>query len=150
MLRFEDGRLFSQGTCTFLYRPATEQDTTPRIMIGVQIEDFYTEAAVDTGGVYLVCNPETAGFLKLDPDSALSTDKVGIRGSSVPGTLHRVFLTLLAQEGQSLKLEATAFVPRLQPYVLWDLPPIMGFAYCLERLRFAVDPETDAFYFGPL
>jgi len=32
MLRFKDNRPFSQGACTFLYRPATEQETTPRII----------------------------------------------------------------------------------------------------------------------
>ncbi|MFB0536973.1 MAG: hypothetical protein ACETWR_18565 [Anaerolineae bacterium] len=150
MLRFEDGRLFSQGACTFSYRPATEQDTTPRIMIGVQIEGLYTETAVDTGGVYLVCDPEIVDLLKLDPSSGLGTDKLQIRGFEVGGTLHRVSLTLLAQEGQSLELEVTAFVPHPQPNELWNLPPFMGLTGCLERLRFAVDPGTNVFYFGPL
>jgi len=150
MLHFEDGRLFSQGACTFSYRPATEQDTTPRIMIGVQIEDLCTEAAVDTGGVYLVCDPEIADLLELDPNSGLGADKLRIRGFEVHGTLHRVSLTVLAQEGQSLELEVTAFLPRLQPNELWNLPSFMGLLSCLERLRFAVDPGTDVFYFGPL
>jgi hypothetical protein len=149
MLRFDDGRFFSQGACTFLYRPATEQDTTPRIMIGVQIEDFHTEAAVDTGGVYLICDPEIADLLELDPSNALGTDKLRIRGFEVRGTLHRVSLTLLAQEGQSLELEVTTFVPRLQSNELWILPPFMGLAGCLEFLRFAVDPGNNVFYFGP-
>lgn len=150
MLRFEDGRPFSQGACTFSYRPATEQDTTPRIMIGVQIESLYTETAVDTGGVYLVCDPEIADLLKLDPSSGMGSNKLCIRGFEVRGTLHRVSLTLLAQEGRSLELEVTAFVPCLQPHQLWSLPPFMGLAGCLEWLRFAVDPITDTFYFGSI
>jgi predicted aspartyl protease len=150
MLHFEDGRLFSQGACTFSYRPATEQDTTPRIMISVQIEGLYTETAVDTGGAYLVCDPEIADLLKLDPSSGLGTDKLQVRGSQVGGTLHRVSLTLLAQKGRSLALEVTAFVPRLHPNELWNLPSFIGLTGCLEFLRFAVDPGTNAFYFGPL
>lgn len=150
MLCFVDGRPFSQGACTFSYRPVTEQDTTPRIVVGVQIEGLYTETAVDTGGVYLVCDPEIADLLKLDPSSGLGTHKLQIRGFKVRGTLHRVSLTLLAQEGQSLELEVTVFVPCLQPNQLWDLPPFMGLTGCLERLRFAVDPTTDTFYFGPI
>ncbi|RLC84125.1 MAG: hypothetical protein DRI79_13270 [Chloroflexi bacterium] len=150
MLRFEDGRLFSQGACTFSYRPATEQDTTPRIMIGVQIEGLYTETAVDTGGVYLVCDPEIADLLELDPSSGLGADRLEVRGFKVRGTLHRVSLMLLAQEGQSLELEVTAFLPRLQPGEVWSFPTFMGLMGCLERLRFAVDPTTDTFYFGPI
>jgi hypothetical protein len=150
LLKFEDGRPFAQGASTYLYRPATERDTTPRIFVAVLIEDIPTETVVDTGGVYLVCEPETADLLDLDAASGLATDKVNIRGRSVPGTLHRLYLTLLAEEGKSLKLETTAFVPRLRPNERWDLPPYMGLRGCLEWIRFAVDPTTDTFYFGTI
>jgi hypothetical protein len=150
MLRFEDGHPFSQGVCPFSYRPATEQETTPRIMIDVQIEGLLTQTVVDTGGVYLVCGPEIADLLDVDPGDGLGAKKLLIRGLEVCGTLHRVSLKLLAQEGRSLELEVTAFLPRLQPSQPWTLPPLMGLMGCLERLRFAVDPTTDSFYFGPI
>jgi hypothetical protein len=60
LLRFEDGRPFAQGASTYLYRPATEREITPRIFVPVQIEDIQTETVIDTGGVYLVCHPEIA------------------------------------------------------------------------------------------
>jgi len=150
LLNFQDGRSFAQGACPFLYHPATEWDTTPRIIVTVQIEGIRTQTVVDTGGVYLVCDPEMAALLNLDPTSGLGTTKLNIRGHKVPGTLHRLSLTLLAEEGQSLELEATAFVPHLQPAEQWNLPSFMGLTGCLERLRFAVDPATDTFYFGAL
>lgn len=150
MLHFEDGRPFSQGASVFSYRPATEQDTTPRIIVSVQIEDVCTESAVDTGGVYLVCDPEIADLLELDLRDGLDATKLLIRGVEVRGALHRVSLTLLAQQGQSLELEVTAFIPCLQSDEPWYLPPVMGLVGCLERLRFAVDPTTDMFYFGSI
>jgi hypothetical protein len=154
LLRFEDGRPFSQGACKYRDRPATELETTPRIFIIVKIEGLPTETAVDTGGVYLLCNPEIAEKLHLDPASGFATDSLMIPrlGLRVAGTLHRLSLTFLAEEGKSLRLEATAFVPRLQlnKNKLRKLPSFMGLMGCLERIRFAVDPTTNTFYFGPI
>ena len=147
LLRFQDGRPFAQGACNYLYRPVPREETTPRIIVQVQVEGIETQAIVDIGGVYLVCEPQIAGLLKLKPADALRTDKLTIRGFTYSGHIHRVSLTLLAQEGQSIRLEATAFVPH---FPQWNLPSFMGLSGCLERLRFAVDPDTDTFYFGAL
>ncbi len=150
MLMFQDGRSFAQGACNYLYRPVSAGEATPRIIIEVQIEGVQAQAIVDTGGAYLVCDPQIADLLNLDPADALGTDRLNIRGVSVPGFIRRVFLTLLAREGQSIVVEVTAFVPHPEPYLKWDLPSFMGLTGCLERLRFAVDPVTDSFYFGTL
>ncbi len=150
LLMFQDGRSFAQGAYNYLYRPVSSGETTPRIIIEVQIEGVQAQAIVDTGGAYLVCDPQIADLLGLDPADALGTDRLSIRGVSVPGSIHRIFLTLLAHEGQSMKIEVTAFVPHPEPSLKWDLPSFMGLSGCLERLRFAVDPITDTFYFGAL
>lgn len=151
LLRFEDGRPFAQGASKYGYRPITKLEKTPRIFVTVKIQGISTEAVVDTGGVYLICNPEIADLLDLDPAGELGTDKVKTsRWGTVPGTLHRLCLELLAEEGKGIKLQATAFVPRLQPNELWNLPSFMGLSGCLERIRFAVDPVTDTFYFGAI
>ena len=48
-------------------------------------------------------------------------------------------------------VDATVFVPDLKPDQAWgDLPSFIGLSGCLERMRFAVDPATEMFYFGPL
>ncbi len=73
------------------------------------------------------------------------------RGVIVHGRLHRVNLTLFAEEGESFTLEATAFVPNPGDEEIWeDIPCILGLFGCLERARFAVDPSTETFYFGPI
>lgn len=149
-LRFEDGQPFSQGACTYLDRPATAEERTPRILVPVRIEGIETQAMLDTGGVYLICDPQIADVLDLDPSAGLETDPVRIRGITVAGILHRLSLTLLDDGGHSLEQEVTVFVPNLPPYEVWDLPSIMGWMGCLERLRFAIDPATDMFHFGPV
>jgi hypothetical protein len=68
----------------------------------------------------------------------------------VHGRLYRLNLTLLADEGEDLTIQTTAFVPEPDEAEGWgDMPCILGLYGCLERLRFAVDPHTEPFYFGP-
>jgi hypothetical protein len=100
------------------------------------------------GGVYLVCDPQIADLLDLDPSMGLETDLLSIRKTRVAGTLYRLSLTLLDEGGGSLQQEVTVFVPNLPPYEVSDLPSILGWMGCLERLRFAIDPATDTFHFG--
>jgi len=150
LLSFEDGRPFARGAATYLDHLATKPETTPRIFVHVQIEHILTETVIDTGAPYLVCDPEIADRLDLDPSSGYKVAPLRIRGHTVDGTLHRLCLTLLAEEGDSLTLEVSAFVPCLQPNQLWDLPYYMGLLGCLEWVRFAVDPTTNTFYFGAI
>jgi hypothetical protein len=67
----------------------------------------------------------------------------------VRGTLHRLTLTLLAEEGEDVQIDTTAFVPDTSYEGVPALPSILGLHGCLERVRFACDPHTDTFYFGP-
>lgn len=150
LLRFTDGTPFAQGATPYAYRAATEAETSPRIIITVIIGEVQTSAFVDTGGVYLLCSPEIAARARLDPTMAIPTPTLKWGRGSVRGMLQRAPITLLAAEGQSMTIEATAFVPG--PGYEWgeDLPCILGMQGCLENLRFAVDPNDDTFYFGAL
>ena len=150
-LTFPDGQPFATGATAYRYRPATPHETTPRVMLEVDIEGITPAAMVDTGGIYLFCNPHIATQLDLAAADALSgTLSILFRGELVQGRLYRLTLTLLADDGTDLPIQATAFVPELRENEPWgDLPCILGFYGCLERTRFAVDPMTDTFYFGP-
>lgn len=139
-----------QGATGYRYTPVGEQDLSPRILVPVQIEEIETEAVVDTGGIYLICTPEIAKELQLDPGAALGRSELNIRGHSINGALYRVALTLIAEEGKGCVLEATAFVPDDDPLRIWDLPVFLGMQGCLERMRFAVDPKDERFFFGPI
>jgi hypothetical protein len=153
-LQFSDGRVFSCGSCAYEYRPATAREDSPRIMIPVRIQGVETIAMVDTGGLYLVCNQELANLLDLGEVSLVERDvqmKIPRCGGSVTGNLYLASLILLAEEGNGLELEVTAFVPRHWIVVDQDQPlAIVGWWSCLEKIRFAVDPGSDIFYFGEL
>lgn len=148
LLRFDDDSPFAQGACPYLHRPVADEETN-RILLTVKIDGLDTQAVVDTGAVWLVCAPGIAEVLELDPEAGMECLPVSIRGARFRGTLHRLRLTLLAEEGESLELEGTAFVPEPDPGQDWPWPSFLGFHGCLERIRFAVNPTTEMFYFGP-
>ncbi len=72
-----------------------------------------------------------------------------VRGMRLEGEIIRMGIKLLAVRGENLTVDATAFVPDVEEY--WgDFPAFLGLTGFLERIRFAVDPNTDTFYFGQL
>lgn len=67
----------------------------------------------------------------------------------MPGSLVRLNISLEAEQGQDLTVEATTFIPNLKEQ--WgNFPSFLGLSGFLERIRFAIDPLTDTFYFGSL
>ena len=149
-LAFPNGELFALGMTGYDYRPATSHETTPRLVLEVEIEGILAEAIVDTGGVYLFCNPHIARRLSLAPTEALSgVQAILFRGVFVHGRLYRLTLTLLADDGEDVTIQTTAFVPEPDEAEHWgDMPCILGLYGCLERMRFAVDPYAERFDFG--
>ena len=149
-LKFDNGDVFAPGESTYDDRPATSRETTSRVFVEVIIDHIRTDAMVDTGSVYFLCSPQIANQLHLDDTESLGIENILIRGVNIQGRLHRIPLTIQAEIGESLELEVTAFVPD-QSRVDWeDFPCILGFQGCLERIRFALDPHTNTFYFGPV
>lgn len=143
-----DGQPFATGAVNYLFRPATEQESSLRITIDIRIRDFQSPAFIDTGGIYLICPPEVADVLDLQPQDVLFRERILLRGLSIAGSVYRLPLTLIADRGNSMIIEATAFVPDNE-HLNWDnFPCILGMQGCLERLCFAVDPMNEIFYFG--
>ena len=140
-LHFPDREVFTTNSAAYQYRPATPHETTPRVVIDVVIEGLPTEAMVDTGGIYLLCHPQLANQLSLDTSDAISGIlSILFRGVLVQGRLYRLHVTLPADEGDDVPFEATAFVPEHDEEEQWgDLPSILGFHGCLERIRMATD-----------
>jgi len=149
LLNFDNGDPYATGATPYAYRPSTEKETSPRIILTVKIEGITTTAFVDTGGI-LVISPEIAQELSLNPSDGISAQPLIWRNNKLQGVCHRVALTLIAEQGDSLTIEATAFVPQTPHKWQKDFPCILGMVNCLERLRFAVDPSNDTFYFGEL
>ncbi|HKV42063.1 MAG TPA: hypothetical protein VJX67_22855 [Blastocatellia bacterium] len=120
------------------------------LTIEVEIAGQQTEAIIDTAAPYLICSPDLAERLNLGPADALESLDILIRGTRIRGGSHRAEFTLFASEGASLSVEATAFVPDAAHNFGAHHPSFIGYAGCLERMRFAIDPHTETFYFGPL
>jgi hypothetical protein len=73
-------------------------------------------------------------------------EKIMLRTAYGPfeGTVQRMTIRLVAEQGESLNIDASVFVAED-----WQLGNFLGYTGFLERCRFAIDPGTNAFYFGP-
>lgn len=154
MLRSLNGEEFTTGVCTYRFRPPSDADITPRIMVPIRLDRIFTEAVLDTGGIYLICNSELAMQIGVERGNGLDSRELNIRGVVVRGTLHRINLELIAEEGDDCVLDVTVFIPEQEYY---QLPVFLGMQNCLESLRFAIEPARDdndlelgRFHFGPL
>ncbi len=105
--------------------------------------EIATLARLDPATPWVVLNAELnerLGFgAAADPDVCLQT-----AAGRMMGTLERYPIVLAAQEGQSLEIDATLFVCNK-----WRRGNFLGYTGLLERIRFAVDPMSQLFYFGP-
>ena len=137
------------GALKYSYQPATIGETTNRIVLPIEIQGIATEAVVDTGAPYVICAPRVAREVGIDPEFALERRMMLIRGMRLEGMIVRLSIRLQAEEGDDLDVDATAFVPDVEEY--WgDLPSFIGLTGFLQRIRFAIAPSTDTFYFGSL
>lgn len=150
MLLFDDGRSFASGKMTYEYRPTSQQTANNRLILRVEINSLPLLAIVDTGAPYVIVQPNFARLLQLDPTEALEETQLMIRGISHKGQIHRASLDLPASEGESMSLEVTMFIPETDEESWGNLPSFLGMMGFLERIRFAIDPDEDSFYFGTL
>ena len=150
MLFFENRERFATGALTY-DDGQPESATDARIMIQVQIEGQPVGAMVDTGAPWVVLDPELAEALQIEVSGAVELARLQIRGIRYDGHLHRLPVNLLAERGESHRVEATIFVPALPPGEVWgNKPNFIGLLGLLDRIRYAIDPSTNTFYFGPL
>lgn len=151
LLFFADKSPFATGAVQYSRLPIGRDERSSRLLLPVRLEGSQTEAVLDTGAPYVICAPQIADAIGLDAASALENIRLSIRGTSVNGGLHLLEMRIPADQGSSLALEVTAFVPNPEFAEAWGiLPSFLGLTGCLDRFRFAVDPATDTFYFGPL
>jgi len=123
-------------------------DANKRITISIEIEGVATTAILDTGAPYSICEPEIARELGFDSADAIEDIKISTWGGKVNGSIHRVNLSLPADEGTSLSLDAPVFVPDLDQDFAPGFPPsFLGLIGCLQSMRFAIDPSSENFYF---
>lgn len=97
----------------------------------------------------VICPPKVSRLAGLKDVEPLERLTMLVRGMRLEGKIIRMSIKIVAFEGENLTVDATAFVPDVEEY--WgNFPAFLGLTGFLERIRFAVDPNTDTFYFGQL
>jgi hypothetical protein len=99
---------------------------------------------VDTGGHFCILGPEVVDLIGDSLSGGEATSLLTAQGR-LSGRLYRHRIELLAEEGENLDLEATVLV---SPD--WRGPSVLGYTGFLDRMRFAIDPRANQFYFGSL
>lgn len=139
-----NGELFTSGRSRFLDHHPRFTEPTAKVFVKVIFTglDRSWIAQVDTGAAYSILEVDVAASLGLlsprGPWTRLST-RIGV----LAGQLIHLPVTLVADEGQSLELEATFFV---SPE--WRGGTFLGYTGFLDRLRIALDSPANLFYFG--
>ena len=101
-------------------------------------------ALLDTGAAWSVVDAELADALGLFDEDGLPVT-MSSRIGRFDGKLVRVKTTLMAEDGESVELDSTVFVSRE-----WPQGNFIGYSGLLERIRFAIDPGSNSFFFGAL
>jgi predicted aspartyl protease len=99
-------------------------------------------ALLDTGSQWCILSSHVAEALGYETTEGEEI-RLHTRYGVFPGRLERLLIRFHADEGQAIEAQATWFVSRD-----WPGPTVIGWKGCLERLRFALDPEENAFYVG--
>jgi len=139
------GDRFVQGRSKFSDHDPARTEPVPKIYIRVRFGHLAegSIAQVDTGAAWSVLAPRLAEKLgvygQLGQRVKLST-RFGVH----EGHLIRLSVTLVADEGDDLETEGTFFVTRDWPSNV----SFLGYSGLLANIRFAVDPQSNDFYFG--
>lgn len=102
-------------------------------------------AVVDTAAPWCIFSPSVGASLREDFEPVSGDVLLSTRLGIFRGSLYLVPITLPALQGEALDLHATVFV---SPD--WPGGNFLGYQGLLQRIRFAVDPETNLFYFGQI
>jgi predicted aspartyl protease len=153
MRQFDDLLLnagFATGVSTYEDWYPGEQ-AHPRVVLTVAVEErFLIQAVVDTGAPWCILDPEVAQQVGVSPENGYAAGRpLLMRGFRYAGRIHRLSIGLRNEvEGDDLQIEATVFVPEIHQGESWKHPNSLGLSGLLERIRFAVDPADNAFYFA--
>jgi hypothetical protein len=140
-----DGTAFATGRMRFLDEDPGHPEKSHKLYVKIEPGDFGSPvlAQLDTGSAFSILDREIAEELTLFDGQGQPTN-LDTRIGRISGRLERTKITILADEGESTEFEATVFVSRD-----WPAGSFLGYAGLLERVRFAVDPQQNFFYFGP-
>lgn len=146
MLLRQDASHFTTARARYLDEDPGSPERTQKIIVKISPDplDAVVFAQLDTAAAWSVLDAEIAGAMSLLNGSG-EPARISTRRGPFDGRLERTLLEILADEGESLTVEATVWV---SPDWRWG--NFLGYGGLLERIRFAIDPNDNSFYFGPL
>lgn len=146
MLARPDGTEFTTGRSRFFDHPPGSPERTPKIFVRIQAEsiDGVIFAQLDTGAPWSILDAEVAETLSLLGGDGEPVTMSTLHGK-INGRLERTSLAIVADEGESVSIEATVCVSSD-----WHWGNFLGYGGLLDHVRFAVDANDNSFYFGPM
>jgi len=115
-------------------RPTGSMPMAVRCRFGSLPEDL---ALLDTGAHWTLIGPELIELLGGELGDELESVTMSSRLGRFEGTLHRLPIQLIADEGKNVLVDGTCLaLPD------WHGPNVLGVHGFLERLRFALEPAT--------
>lgn len=148
MLLREDGSPFAASRVTYLEAfpgQLTRRDAKVYVRIAVGAPALTTMAMLDTGSTYSVLDADIAELIGAFDEADAPLVDLATRHGLLRGSLVRRRVWLLAEEGDSLEVEATFWVARE-----WRYGHFLGYTGFLQRIRFALDPQSNQLHFGAL
>ncbi|MEM7537109.1 MAG: hypothetical protein AAF639_33355 [Chloroflexota bacterium] len=143
--------IFAQGATE--YFDQYKDEITARIVVHIYLADQSKPipTIVDTGAPWCILDPLLFKQVEwsAEPLHKLQAP-LNIRGLNYQGWLYRMPIRFEALIGEAQEVPATVFVPDLLPDDEWRFPNFIGLDGFLNRIRFAVDPASNLFYFGEL
>jgi hypothetical protein len=115
------------------------------VEVACWVGDRQIDALLDTASQWCVLSAADAAERGHGTPSDGSVTRLHTRFGLLEGQLIRTVLGLQAEEREIVDVEATWFIS-----ADWPGPPVLGWKGCLERIRFALDPGEESFYFAEL
>lgn len=143
MLKLGDAS-FTTGRAKFHDAAPGAREPTAKVYITVRFSGLEGDALaqLDTGAAWSTLQLDIAELIGVLDGDGEPTEMLTNQGL-VRGRLERAPLTLVADEGISLDLDATFLVSRD-----WRGGTFLGYTGLLDKLRIALDPPAYFFYFG--
>ena len=138
--------VFATGFSEYADTLPGQDEPLSRVYVPIQPEgsEIWHLALVDTGGHFFIPSPEVLTSIRDHLTDSFDSTTLMTSQGRLQGKLFRHRISLIGVAGEDLEIDATVCAAPD-----WTGPTVLGYTGMLERFRFAVDPETNRFYFGP-
>ncbi len=167
-----------QGAMRYYDNCSDYEEKLARIVLHIYVGDYQDSipAIIDTASPWCILNPSIFEIEEVKNCAVYPTDvNLLIRGERQKGKLYNLPIRLEALKGKSLDVPSVVFVPTLskddentpteiievcpcchretgRQYTeeVWNKPNFIGLDGFLNRIRFAIQPSENLFFFGEL